>query len=377
MDFGQDQWADPFRDAQPEQSSGDARSQSPAGNAVPEPFADPADERRAIWAALASVDRTQRQMGAAFEAITQQLLALNTAAQPPVPQPATAPVPPPVPTPAAVRGTPRFKEPFVFGGSAAEVEPWIDEISNAVYLQRATLPDDYDRAIYLAGYLKQGSPKSWYYGIKSSNPDLLYDFDALLANFRAHFGDSDVSATALRKLKDLKQTGACSTYASKTRELHQHLNLNDFTKSDYFYNGLKEGVKDLLVNIKRANTFDAFVEQCIEFDNRLHNREVEKKLTSKSSSSRSSDRQDSRPRVSTAPVPVPAAAPAVSSAVPMEIDAVKRGPITADEKARRRREGLCFYCGQGKHRIEDCPNMSAKAKASYKARATASPSGKA
>ena len=63
----------------------------------------------------------------------------------------------------------------------------------------------------------------------------------------------------------------------------------------------------------------------------------------------------------------------------MEIDAVKRGPISAEEKARRKKEGLCFYCG-GKHLAKDCPNMSAKAKADFEARQktrSSSSSGKA
>jgi hypothetical protein len=48
----------------------------------------------------------------------------------------------------------------MFSGSAAEVEPWLDEVRSAVHLQRAMLPTDYDKAIYMAGYLKTGSPKS-------------------------------------------------------------------------------------------------------------------------------------------------------------------------------------------------------------------------
>ena len=30
------------------------------------------------------------------------------------------------------------------------------------------------------------------------------------------------------------------------------------------------------------------------------------------------------------------------------------GKLNADEKARRLKEGLCSYCGLGKHKVEDC-----------------------
>ena len=63
-----------------------------------------------------------------------------------------------------------------------------------------------------------------------------------------------------------------------------------------------------------------------------------------------------------------------SDPVPMEVDAIKHGPLSAEEKEHRRREGLCFYCGKGKHTVNNCPNMSEKAKKRSQPRAN---SGKA
>lgn len=366
--------------AYPEQTAAAPEHQDEAHLAAPT-FNTPEDERQAIWATLRTLDGTmssfqnsQAQIAASLASLTT-LLHSQAQNQPPPPPPVQPAVPAPAPT--VPHGTPRFKEPFVFGGSSAEVEPWIDEITNAVYLQSATLTDDYRRSIYLAGYLKTGSPKSWYYGIKSSSPHLLHDLKGLLDNFRSHFGDSDLSATSLRKLKELKQTGSCATYASKSSELHQHLMINDFTKCDMFYEGLKESVKDVLVNVKRSHVFDIFVEQCTEIDNRLHAREVEKRAANKSShTGKPTPKPQARaPAPATTSAPAPTVAPAASGVVPMEIDAVRRGPLSSAEKERRRKEGLCLYCGQGQHLISNCPNMSAKAKAASKP--TASPSGKA
>ena len=53
---------------------------------------------------------------------------------------------------------------------------------------------------------------------------------------------------------------------------------------------------------------------------------------------------------------------------PMEVDALNlktskpKGPLTAEEKARRRREGLCSYCGVKGHFADSCPNKSEAAK---------------
>jgi hypothetical protein len=51
-----------------------------------------------------------------------------------------------------------------------------------------------------------------------------------------------------------------------------------------------------------------------------------------------------------------------NGAVPMEIDAVRRGPISPSEKERRRKN----YCGHGQRFVNDYPNKSAKAKAKDK-----------
>ncbi len=42
--------------------------------------------------------------------------------------------------------------------------------------------------------------------------------------------------------------------------------------------------------------------------------------------------------------------------VPMEIDSIRRGPLAAQEKDRRRNERLCLYCGQPDHFVTSCPN---------------------
>lgn len=120
-------------------------------------------------------------------------VALRAQAHPP-PQ-APPPLSPPAPAPAHAdpRDVPRFKEYAIFDVHASNVESWLDDIFNAVHLQRASLVNDYDRAIYITSYLKQGLPKSWFNGIRAANPDLLYNFTALLDDFRSSASTSATS----------------------------------------------------------------------------------------------------------------------------------------------------------------------------------------
>jgi hypothetical protein len=38
----------------------------------------------------------------------------------------------------------------------------------------------------------------------------------------------------------------------------------------------------------------------------------------------------------------------------MQIDAARYKPLSQEENDRRRRERLCYYCGNSKHRLLEC-----------------------
>jgi len=65
---------------------------------------------------------------------------------------------------------------------------------------------------------------------------------------------------------------------------------------------------------------------------------------------------------------------------PMEIDATKtgkpRGPLTPEERQRRKDLKLCLYCGGTNHNANSCPNMPEAAKKRFASK-KAPPSGKA
>jgi hypothetical protein len=67
------------------------------------------------------------------------------------------------------KGGLKFHKPCVFNGKIKSVRPFLGKIESTVWLQQHTLIIDYDKALYLSGYLKDGSPKSWYYTIKNSS----------------------------------------------------------------------------------------------------------------------------------------------------------------------------------------------------------------
>ena len=309
--------------------------------------------------------------------------AMTAAAQAPPAPPAQPPVqPPPPPPPSTVvhvpstsHATPKFREPRLFDGKVSSVTPFLAEIGSAIFLQSHALNTDRLKTVYFSMYLKDGSPRSWYYMIEHdpSKSHLLDDYDLFLESFKKHFGDSNRHATALAAMKNLVQTGSCAAFASRFRELLVDLDYTERHKIDEFRAKLKSHVKDAIAYRGNANlptSFDDFVALCIDLDDTGHQRASERLAESKhaqkqsSHSSKSSSNSKFNSNSSTNQPAAAAAAPVASSSdvVPMEIDAIRRGPLSAEEKQRRRNLGLCLYCGQGKHLVPDCPNMSERAK---------------
>lgn len=245
-----------------------------------------------------STNESQAVLSAAMQTLATQVSTL-TAQTANLQQ--SLPTPTPAATPAGPSGSIRIKEPCVFSGKASEVEVFLDEVQNNLYLQCRQIITNYEQSLFLSLYLADGNPKSWYPAIKSSWPNLLNDFEALVEDFRGHFGDSNLESTAYRKIKALKQTGTCASYASCFCELVVHLDWTDKSKIAAFREGLKEQVWDLLITVHpKPATFNEFVKVCIEIDNAVYENELDKRHAKASDTPKHTDNSRSK-QASTTP----------------------------------------------------------------------------
>ncbi|KAJ7196647.1 hypothetical protein GGX14DRAFT_574715 [Mycena pura] len=165
----------------------------PAGDQVPpvaqaaEPELDTATLARSVLALGESAKINQsvlRAFGHGMESLIEKVEALTISAGP--------------------KGAPHFNPPRQFNGKKDDVEPFLSEINHAVHLSRASLRTDYDYALFMSGYLKDGSPKSWFYAVEKQSEHLLHSWEKLQENFREHFGDPDPEGTAWNKIQRLK-----------------------------------------------------------------------------------------------------------------------------------------------------------------------------
>lgn len=279
------------------------------------------------------------------------------------------------------KGKPQFKEPTMFSGKGSDVDSFLNDVLNAIELQRDTLVDERDKCLVFSTYLNP-STKEWFCGIQKNNERLLYDFDKFIEAFRTHFGNTNIIYEYSRKLDKLTQTGACNNYATKFKDYASYLAMTDQTKIDRFYHGLKPCVKDQLANIlcrDLPTDFDHYVSLCIEKDDRVHERHVEKEEERKNPGGASS-RGTTFSNHSSQAATTPSVSNTLPPGEPMQIDATKTKkptrPLTEIKKKCCRDAGLCAYCGIVRHFAKDCPNKSEKAKKKDADRSKSTPSKK-
>ena len=115
-----------------------------------------------------------------------------------------------------------------------------------------------------------------------------------------------------------------------------------------FREGLNDDVLDLLITKPDSTTLNDLIKEAINCDNRIFERRGCPKSTY------AANQAQVRPHPAQhRPQPAPVTSP---GPVPMDLSAVTRGPLSEEEKQRRREFNLCNYCGEPGHYARYCPN---------------------
>ena len=281
-------------------------------------------------------------------------------------------------SPMAASGSIKFRDPRIFKGKPTELETFMEEMDIAMRLQsRLRNGDDEDRIDYFMMYLGEQGPRKWFSALLKKNPHLRQDWESARSAFMTRYEDPDLKTNYLVKLEALTQSGSFMDYANKFEEYLPFSNWGEEYAMQRFYQGLELELAKRLAGTKRPETVAEWIPIIHEIDKDLRTMTKAHERRSKShhkhgaSSSKNIGTTTTPKSQQAQNVPYVAPRPTNNDVVPMEVDAIKHSKVTPEERERRKREGLCFYCGQGKHRMSECPNMSAERKAEIKARLAA------
>lgn len=267
----------------------------------------------------------------------------------------------------STRGNVRVRDPRVFSGKATEVDAFLEEVDAAILLQPALRDaDETVKCHYFASWLGDGAPRSWLKAMKTRDELFLDDYVGLVYEFRKRFEDSDIENKMIHKIESLKQESSAAVYANQFEEYLRYIDWTENYAIKRFDRGLKSELRMQLLGKPQPATLSEWIPSVIELDNELHNLRIEtrqqgvKVTTSNSGASRYTQPQRAsnvvQPVPASRPAAVPApAAPGSSDVVPMEVDAIRHSKLTPQERQRRFDNNLCLYCGEGSHRLAQCP----------------------
>ena len=147
-----------------------------------------------------------------------------------------------------------------------------------------------------------------------------------------------------------------AAYTVDFQSLSAPLDLNDDAKCLLFYQGLKTEVKDAIATVGRAVVFVSLIDQAISINQRKHQRSVKDKKTTSTTHGPPPFGMKPFSKPQFKPSSTSASANATSSQATSSSGSTPKGPLSDAEKARRKQQVLCIYCGKPNHIWANCPH---------------------
>jgi hypothetical protein len=275
---------------------------------------------------------------------------------------------------------PKLRDPELFKGDKKTVDEFIMSCRMKIRAQPTRFPDEETKVIWASSFFS-GAPKIWFqpflerYSEGNNTPKELTSFDNFAAALRALYGDPNLAKQAIRSIRELRQVTSTSDYTAKFESLRWNTKLGEDALKIFFYDGLKEHVKDMLATLlAEPETLGELQTAAIRFDERAHERRMQRTRGTNPPPARHADAGNANPaqgwRTTTGNTSSPwnrgtmattlprigPPAPATDGSTPMELDTTGRRGLSPEEKERRYQLGLCFICGQKGHRLRECPS---------------------
>ena len=252
------------------------------------------------------------------------------------------------------KATIKIADPDRFDGAKSQLRAFKSAIENKVMGNAHLFPSDKSEIAYIVGLLK-GRAQNQVEARRRPDGDLPFHMrHDLFRVLDQAFGDPDEKGTAQRRLMDLRQ--AHRPFSDFFAEFQRHAPLSRFgdeALKSHLERGLAFELSSQLNTISHETmSLEEFATLCQQVDSRTR-RNAATRATPRGYTAAAAAGSTTTVAQSPAPAPAPPGDPMDLSAA-----STRRGPVTDNERARRRAENLCYYCGGSGHTSRYCPNRS-------------------
>ena len=231
---------------------------------------------------------------------------------------------------------PKVPQPDRFHGDRTKFRIFKAQLNSVFLLNASRFPEDRHKIFYV-GSLLGSEAAVWFESHVRRNQDSdEWTYEAFYNEFKTLFSDPLSKVRAQNQIHNLEQKQqSAAKYTMKFMTLAFDSGFNNDALVALMHRNLNNSLKDAIANSPSEPPQDLaeFITYVINLDNRqFENRRTHWR------------RNRSDP----------------AGPVPMEIDSlerspVPRGPLNRTEKERRRKLGLCLYCGNKGHFASSCP----------------------
>ena len=237
---------------------------------------------------------------------------------------------------------PTFKDGFA--GDRRYLKGFLAKMNLIFMISPDRFPTDETKVIYIISRL-YGNAMNWAASLIENRDPCLSNYDAFIAKINSVYGSFDSTFVANQKLRTIKQRrlGDVRSYILEFNRYADESSWNEEAKMDAFLVGLNDQIANRILemfpgprSLSAMQTIAARIDSRIAANRNFFNPQNKSNNRPRNNNNNNSNKRkwNSNKRTS---------------------NSKPRGPLSNEEKERRKRENLCLYCGSSKHLLENCP----------------------
>jgi Retrotransposon gag protein len=275
----------------------------------------------------------------------------------------------------------KMPDPPIFYGDQKQIRGWMADMSMKLLVNADRYPTVQSQLAYIVSRTGGNAKEQLLPHIKNGQVKI-DSSEACFTILSVAFDDPDRKATALRKLRNLKQGNKpFNEYLAEFQRYIAEADYNDEAKKNTLMGGISDELLDLMVTQDEPSTYDASITLLQKLDSKRRARNIVysyKHTAPTRPVFQSPQAPDQRQPVPPAPsnssgfrtvprpqapsfLPTPRAEPdvmdlsqAIKKRAPSRDYKGPRRPISDTEKQRRIDDDDCLYCGEHGHYARDC-----------------------